>query len=157
MPEKPASNATTEAPCAGTFFDVTGRSPFFLDGAENLWVVLDGQIDIFFTPRQGAAQTGPRDALFTAVAGDILFGIDPAVVFDPFAQGSGGANGLIAGGIPGTKALRCTRSEYLSRARADGESLAADFPSGEVCSIKKDDAQACLTEMKRQTCAGQYR
>jgi NHLM bacteriocin system ABC transporter ATP-binding protein len=104
---------------------VTGRSPFFLDGAENLWVVLDGQIDVFFTPRQGAAQTGPRDALFTAVAGDILFGVDPAVVFDPFAQGSGGANGLIAGGIPGTRALRCARSEYLARACADEASLAA--------------------------------
>ena len=100
MPEKPASNMITEPPCTGAIFDVTGRSPFFLDGAENLWVVLDGQIDVFFTPRQGAAQTGPRDALFTAVAGDILFGVDPAVVFDPFAQGSGGANGLIAGGIP---------------------------------------------------------
>ena len=125
MPENTALKATTEVPCTGTLFDVTGRSPFFLDGAENLWVVLDGQIDVFFTPRQGAAQTGPRDALFTAVAGDILFGVDPAVVFDPFAQGSGGANGLIAGGIPGTKALRCARSEYLARARADEQSLAA--------------------------------
>ncbi len=125
MPEKHASNMTTEAPCTGMVLDVTGRSPFFLDGAENLWVVLDGQIDVFFTPRQGDAQTGPRDALFTAVAGDILFGIDPAVVFDPFAQGSGGTNGLIAGGIPGTKVLRCTRSGYLSRARADEQSLSA--------------------------------
>ena len=46
MPEKPASNMITEPPCTGAIFDVTGRSPFFLDGAENLWVVLDGQIDV---------------------------------------------------------------------------------------------------------------
>jgi len=44
---------------------------------------------------------GARQHLFTAEAGEALFGIDPA--------GSGGDVGLLAVGTPGTQALRCER------------------------------------------------
>ncbi len=110
---------------SGVETDVTGHSPFFLDGTENIWIVLEGQIDVFFTPRDGDAQTGPRDYLFTAVAGDVLFGIAPSAAADPFAQGAGSSNGLIAGGIPGTRVLRCSRAEYLASARSGKDALSA--------------------------------
>jgi len=85
----------------GKTFEMTGKTPFFLDGAENLWCVLEGQLDVFFTPRRGPVQTGTRDYLFTAGKGDFLFGV---------ASGEDAEEGFIVSGIPGTKVLACSRS-----------------------------------------------
>ena len=62
---------------AGTEQELTGKTPFFLDGKERVWCLLEGQADVFFSSRSGNIQTGAREYLFTARRGDLLFGVEP--------------------------------------------------------------------------------
>jgi len=101
----------------GTELEITGKTPFFLDDPETVWCVLAGQIDVYVTARQGALQTGGRDHLFTMEAGEALFGVEPGL----FAA----SMGLLAGGIPGTRVLRISRSLLLERTDGEGTAFAA--------------------------------
>jgi ATP-binding cassette subfamily C protein len=91
----------------GTILEITGKTPFFLDGPETAWCVLEGQLDVYLAARKGEEQTGGRDHLFTVNEGNALFGVEAGF----FADGMG----LLASGIPGTKVLRLPRSSLLDR------------------------------------------
>lgn len=101
----------------GTEQEITGKTPFFLDDPETVWCVLSGQIDVYVTAREGALQTGGRDHLFTMEAGEALFGVEPGLF--------GASMGLLAGGIPGTRVLRISRSLLLEQTDGEGTAIAA--------------------------------
>ena len=90
---------------AGTEQELTGKTPFFLDGKERVWCLLEGQADVFFSSRSGNIQTGAREYLFTARRGDLLFGVEPP----PRHEGEG----LVVVGIPGTRVMTCSREAFL--------------------------------------------
>ncbi len=69
------------------------------------------------TAREGALQTGGRDHLFTMEAGEALFGVEPGLF--------GASMGLLAGGIPGTRVLRISRSLLLEQTDGEGTAIAA--------------------------------
>ena len=103
----------------GTELEITGKTPFFLDDPETVWCILAGQIDVYVTARQGALQTGGRDHLFTMDVGEALFGVEPGFF--------GASMGLLAGGIPGTRVLRISRSLLLERTDGEGTAFAANL------------------------------
>jgi ATP-binding cassette subfamily C protein len=118
----------------GTVLEITGKTPFFLDDPEIVWCVLAGQVDVYVTAREGALQTGGRDYLFTMEPGEALFGVERGFFGDTM--------GLLAGGIPGTRVLRISRSSLLERTDEEGiaftASLAGRFLEGLGRGIVKD-------------------
>ncbi len=108
-----------ELAARGTELEITGKTPFFLDDPETLWCVLDGEVNVYVVARDGDVQTGGRDFLFRAAAGEVLFGVDGGLL--------GATMGLVAGGIPGTRVLRVARAELLSKTDGDGPTIAASL------------------------------
>jgi ATP-binding cassette subfamily C protein len=60
----------------GTVRAVAGNAPFLLEGADRLWYVRTGQLELFLVRAGDDASRGVRHHFLSAVAGDLLFGMD---------------------------------------------------------------------------------
>ena len=78
----------------GEFRQVGGNSPVLLDGRDAVWMVLSGQVDIFFIGAEGDLSGVPRKYLFSVPEGRLLFGMD---------LDTGTGRPLRAVGLPGTR------------------------------------------------------
>ncbi len=82
-----------------------GNNPFPL-GAGKIWIVKDGQVDLFVTKISAGEAAGRRKYLFTAVKGDFLFGVEPIVRGQKHY-------GLLAVGCTGTSLLETEIQQLL--------------------------------------------
>lgn len=112
---------------------IAGNRPALLDDPGAVWVVYAGQVDIFAVEVGADGVPGPRRYLFSAEAGDAVFGLagpaEPggsqtdAGLTDAASSGAGAASGhgalrLLVSGPPATQLLRTTVAglEQLGRA-----------------------------------------
>jgi NHLM bacteriocin system ABC transporter ATP-binding protein len=105
-----ASLAALLRPLAGEV-DVGGNLPFRLAPAETAWFLLAGKVEVFAVRLEEGGGAGPRTHLFTARAGQLVFGtaeIDAAGARD-FA--------LLGVGLPGTRLLRLPLAALRQLAR----------------------------------------
>ena len=58
--------------------ELSGNRPFLLTEADAVWVVESGSIDVFASRLEAGRPEGPRTYLFSARAGEALFGAAPA-------------------------------------------------------------------------------
>jgi len=84
---------------------VEGNKPLLLDDPKTVWLVDRGKINVFLTLTDNGAARSARFYLFDAGDGDILFGINPALV-EP-------TSGLLVTGLSGTRLLQLTVKEFI--------------------------------------------
>lgn len=96
---------------------VGGNTPFLLEGADNVWLVRSGKVEIFSVGVEDAKPHGTRHHFLTAEAGDLLFGMD----LDGYGEGLG----LLAVGVVGTRLLRMSVGR-LRESSPEGLSPAMD-------------------------------
>ena len=77
---------------------LAGNTPLLLTDPTSAYVVRDGRVEVFAVTLDGATTSGPRRHYVTALAGDILFGVDSARI--------GQRLGLLAVGAVGTTLIR---------------------------------------------------
>ena len=78
----------------GAIRQVSGNSPVFLEGRDSVWMVLSGQVDVFWVDAKGEPSGVPKKYLFSVPGGRLLFGMDPAPDVEQALQ---------AVGLPGTR------------------------------------------------------
>ena len=83
--------------------DVAGNSPLPLDGADDVWALVSGTLDVFAVLPQRDGVPGPRIRLFRVETGGILLGL--------------GTEGLLAVGGPGCRVVRVGRERFVEAAR----------------------------------------
>jgi len=69
----------------GEAMEARSNKPFVLDGADNVWLVERGKIELFTIALDGNTPTGARSHFVTVEPGQLMFGMD----FQGFAMGSG--------------------------------------------------------------------
>jgi ATP-binding cassette subfamily C protein len=86
--------------------EIGGNKTFFLNDADDIWIVRRGQAELFALPVERGGAAGRRSHLITVTPGQALFGL-----------GTGFAEiRLLVSGTPGTEVVRLTRSEFLQAA-----------------------------------------
>ena len=96
---------------------LAGNAPLSLDSGLEVWLVEAGTAEVFAVPRQG---DGARTHLWTAMAGQMLCGLEPGAEPDGF--------GLLAVGRPGTRLRRLSAARLRDLAR--DPAAAADLAAG---------------------------
>ena len=94
----------------GEVREAGANAPVLLEEPDLVWAVLEGKVDVFAVPVHGGRAGGPRDYLFSAAAGDLLFGMEPEWADEV---------GLLAIGGVGASVLRATVADFRAAARAD--------------------------------------
>jgi NHLM bacteriocin system ABC transporter ATP-binding protein len=96
-----------------------GNQPFLLDDPAAVWMVMEGQVDVFAVRMDGEGGYGPRSFMFEAAAGQILFGFDLSDVSREF--------GLLVVGVAGTTLRRIDRARFNAfiRGAEDHSEIAA--------------------------------
>lgn len=92
-----------------SFVEVGSNQPFLLDGAQQVWVVYSGKVNLFAVQLQDGKVVGPRRYLYTAYGGDALFGMT--------IEQAGQGLGLLAVGVAGTRLLRLKRERLIELAQ----------------------------------------
>jgi len=82
----------------GEPLSVSGVNPVLLDGPDNIWCVLAGSVEVFAVRADGDRLVGRKEHLFSARAGQCLFGLE--------AESFGTGRALQAVGLPGTRLSR---------------------------------------------------
>jgi NHLM bacteriocin system ABC transporter ATP-binding protein len=72
-------------------FELSGNRPFLLIEPDGVWLVEDGGADVFAVRLEGGKTAGPRTYLFSARAGEALFGAAPENGYALIAVGRIGA------------------------------------------------------------------
>jgi len=85
-----------------------GNAPVLLEDPNLIWIVLEGKVDVFAVPVHKGQAGGPRDYLFSASAGDLLFGMEPEWADEV---------GLLAVGNVGTRVQYATLGDFRGLAR----------------------------------------
>ncbi len=83
---------------AGVELRLSGNAPLALDAPTSVWLVEEGQVEVFAAAGAAGGALGPRTHLLSAGAGQALFGVLPA--------GDDVRPGLLAVGRPGTRLRR---------------------------------------------------
>ena len=112
---------------------VSAREPFQLDDPTLAWLVETGTVEMFAVPARDGGSAGPRSHLFTATAGDLLFGLGAGPGDDAVA--------LVGVGSQQTQLLRVDRSRLRALA-ADAES-AGELATGLDCWIDRLSSAIC--------------
>lgn len=88
---------------------VGGNSPFLLDGADRVWVVVSGRIELFAVNVVDGQASGTRHHYHSAEPGDILFGMD----LERYGEGLG----FLGVGMVGTslRVVPLARVQQLAR------------------------------------------
>lgn len=87
----------------GEIHEAGGNSPVLLEEPGLVWTVLKGKVDVFAVPVHDGEAGGPRDYLFSASSGDVLFGMEPEWADEV---------GLLAIGGVGAAVLRSTIDDF---------------------------------------------
>jgi NHLM bacteriocin system ABC transporter ATP-binding protein len=100
------------APIRALFADGEPRAggsdkPFYLDD-DAVWLVEQGEVDVFSVPLPGATRAGSRTQLFRVSAGGALFGLGPA--------GPDTTRAILGVGTSGARLRRLARSTLRARA-----------------------------------------
>ena len=93
----------------GTSFPVDARHPLFLRGADKVWIVMDGHLDVFRVPVEGEEIAGVRQYVLGLEASEAAFG---------FPSGEAEKFALIAAGATDTQVKEVSREglhAFLSR------------------------------------------
>lgn len=114
---------------------VGGNTPFLLEGAENVWFIRSGKVEVFSVKVENGQAVGARQHFFTASAGELLFGMN--------LQKYGNGTGFLAVGFQGTELLHlplCRLRALASSASAREElaSLLDRWIIGLSCGISRD-------------------
>ena len=87
------------------------HSPFWIAGADTVWVVSGGAVDVFCVRREHDEPAGPRRFVFRATVGGVLLGAEFATV--------NAAYGLLAVATPGTLLQRLSAGQLQDFAATD--------------------------------------
>ncbi len=82
----------------GVLVEAAGNKPLFLSGAEGVWLVDSGAVDVFAVRVDNGEPAGVRMHLFRVESGQVLFGMD--------RENDGTGIRLLAVGGPGARLLR---------------------------------------------------
>jgi ATP-binding cassette subfamily C protein len=104
----------------GASVEVTASHPLLLNEPGQLWIVTGGVVELFAVRLRGGYPEGQRRHLFTALAGDALFGIAGEAV--------NGGTALLAVGVIGSKLVKISR-DRLTGSRAES---AATYSAGKL-------------------------
>jgi ATP-binding cassette subfamily C protein len=102
---------------AGRTVEAGASNPFVLAG-DAVWLITQGQVDIFSVRADGDRPVGPRTHLVRVEAGGALFGLD--------VPRSGPERRLLAVGLNGTQLIAADASAIFSRAQQAGLSPLID-------------------------------
>jgi NHLM bacteriocin system ABC transporter ATP-binding protein len=94
----------------GRIREAGSNAPVLLEEPDDVWAVLEGKVDVFAVPVHDGRAGGPRDYLFSASAGDVLFGMEPEWADEV---------GLLAIGGVGASVSRTTIDEFQRLAHRD--------------------------------------
>ncbi len=85
----------------GTPIEAKGNEPLLLAGSDSVWVVDQGEVNLFCVRLKGGQPVGPRHFLLKAAVGDVLLGLETS-------QDEG--LGFLAVGVSGTSLIKCPRA-----------------------------------------------
>ena len=104
----PGTPLITALGTRGDTREAGSNAPILLEEPDLVWAVVEGKVDVFAVRVHDGRAEGARDYLFSASAGDVLFGMEPEWADEV---------GLLAVGNAGTRVVRATLDTFKALGR----------------------------------------